>query len=53
MDDEPNAGQDILDMVIGDSQSQIDNEIAFCAYRIMNTNLFDRNFKIQFLKASE
>ena len=50
MDDEPNIGQDLLDSIILDSTKELDNEFIFCAYRLINTNLFSRNDKLQFLK---
>jgi hypothetical protein len=53
MDDEPNIGQDMLDNMMMDSTNDNDNELIFCAYRLINTNLFNRSDKLQFLKTNE
>ena len=46
MDDEPNIGQDMLDNMMMDSTNDNDNELIFCAYRLINTNLFNRSDKL-------
>ena len=43
----------MLDNILLDSTNENDNEFILCAYRLINTNLFNRSDKLQFLKQNE
>lgn len=53
MEDEPEIAQDLLDMLISDSQTQVDNVMVYHAYSLANSNLLGTAEKIEFLKQNE
>ena len=53
MEDEPRIAQDLLDAILSDSQSQIDNVMVYNAYQLINSNLLSYIEKLEFLKQNE
>lgn len=53
MQDEPRIALDLLDVILSDSQSPIDNVMVYNAYQLIGSNLLSHIEKIEFLKQSE
>ena len=53
LEDEPNIAKDMLEAIVQDSLSPIDNDLVASAFQMMNTSLFGVMEKIEFLKVNE